>query len=370
MRIGLLTVSLNDLGKKDYYNAQEIGLAKALNQYFDEVKIYKLVSYDRLKKIEEIKNYDHLTIQYIPSRGIGANGRIDLKCLDTTIDALLFFSDTQLAVPKVYKWTKKNHMEFIPYIGVTESYSRSKLKRCIINTLFERNIAVYKKCKCLAKTPAVASDLKGFGIKETIVAPVGLDVEMLKKNHKTYDIKDIKMKYGYQEDDKILLFIGRMVDEKQPGRMIKIFSRLIKKDSSYKLLMVGNGHLKNDIIRLIRDSGLADRIRLIESIPNRDIWELYRIADTFINLSQVEIFGMAILEAMYYECRVIAWKAPGPDLIIEDGISGWLVEKDDDVIEKIFDDRELGVSANRRIVSGFTWDSTARIIKKLIEDGT
>lgn len=368
MRIGLLIVSLKNFGEKNYYNAQEIGLAKALRLYFDEIKVYKLVSYNQSSKTETIENYEYLTIQYIPSIGVGVNGKVNTKYLDTTLDALLFFSDTQLAVPKVYRWTKKYHIKFIPYIGVIESHSKNRLKRLIINVLFKRNVMVYKKCTCLTKTPEVASNLKKIGVKKPMVAPVGLDVDILKRDYKSYDIDSIKRKYGYQVNDRILLFIGRLVDEKQPGRMIKIFSRVVKRNKSYKLLMVGNGHLKKDIIGLIQKTGLTDRIRLIESIPNRDIWELYRIADSFINLSQVEIFGMAILEAMYYECKVIAWRAPGPDFIIEDGISGWLVENDDDVIEKIFDDRKLGLEATKRIVSDFTWDSTAHMIKMLMED--
>lgn len=368
MRIGLLIVSLKNFGEKKYYNAQEIGLAKALRTYFEEVRVYKLVSYDQLSKTETLENYEHLTIQYIPSRGLGVNGKVNPKYLDITLDALLFFSDTQLAVPKVYRWTKKYHVKFIPYIGVIESHSRSRLKRLIINVLFKRNIMVYKKCICLAKTPEVASNLKKIGVKETMTAPVGLDVDILKEDYKNYDINNIKRKYGYQVDDRILLFIGRMVDEKQPGRMIKIFSRIAKKNKSYKLLMVGNGHLKKDIMGLIQKTGLVDKVQLIESIPNRDIWQLYRIADSFINLNQVEIFGMAILEAMYYECKVIAWRAPGPDFIIEDGISGWLIENDDDLIEKILDDRALGSEANKRIVSNFSWDNAARMIKRIMED--
>lgn len=38
---------------------------------------------------------------------------------------------------------------------------------------------------------------------------------------------------------------------------------------------------------------------------------------------------MAILEAMYYGCKVVAWDAPGPNLIIENGKSGWLVRDAD-----------------------------------------
>ena len=44
MRVGLLITSIGSFGKKGFYNAQEIGLAKALDSLVDEVKVYRLVS--------------------------------------------------------------------------------------------------------------------------------------------------------------------------------------------------------------------------------------------------------------------------------------------------------------------------------------
>ena len=54
MKIGLLITSIGSFGKKGYYNAQEIGLAKALDSLVDEVRVYKLVSADMDKGIETI----------------------------------------------------------------------------------------------------------------------------------------------------------------------------------------------------------------------------------------------------------------------------------------------------------------------------
>ncbi len=119
--------------------------------------------------------------------------------------------------------------------------------------------------------------------------------------------------------------IGRMIDEKQPVRMIDILAKIREKDTSYKLLMVGTGELKTAVEDRIEKFNLQDIVQVVERIPNSDIWELYRLAGAFVNLNQQEIFGMAILEAMYYGCKVVAWKAPGPNLIIKktEDLVGW-----------------------------------------------
>lgn len=369
MRIGLLVTSIGNFGHKDFYNRQETGLAKALDALFDEVKIYKLIPIRQKGGIELIDDCIHTSVQLIPAKSFGSNGRIKSNILDKSLDALIYFSDTQFAVPKIYRWAYRNHVKFFPYIGVIESHSRDKWKRWIMDFLSCRNLCIYKKNICLVKTPAVGERLSRLKVKKTIVAPVGLDVSLLKSDYKDYNIKVLKRKYNYQENDKVLLFIGRLVEEKQPERMIKIFIELEKMDRDYRLLMVGTGPLERRIEQLIKISGKTEKIRQLNRIPNADIWELYRIADVFINLNQAEIFGMSILEAMYYECKVVAWKAPGPNLIVEEGLSGYLIENDADAVQKIINYNEkVGLYAHERVMSCFTWMNTATIIKNLVEE--
>ena len=118
----------------------------------------------------------------------------------------------------------------------------------------------------------------------------------------------------------------------------------------------------------IEKLNLQDVVQIVERIPNSDIWELYRLADAFVNLNQQEIFGMAILEAMYYGCKVVAWKAPGPNLIIENGRSGWLTESNEEVIERILDTTDVGEVAHRSVLSEFTWESSAKKMIAVIGD--
>ena len=131
--------------------------------------------------------------------------------------------------------------------------------------------------------------------------------------------------------------------------------------------MVGTGELKSAVVKKIKELDLAEYVQVIDCIPNSDIWELYRIADSFINLNQQEIFGMAILEAMYYGCKVVAWKAPGPNLIIENNVSGYLVESNEEVIKEIGNKDVPAEKAHERVVNNFTWKNTAEKIKNVLK---
>ncbi len=367
MRIGLLITSIGNFGEKGFYNAQEIGLAKELDNLFDEVIVYKAVPLFEKESKHLIDDCTHSMLYQIPVKSNGINGVWDCSIMDTTLDALIYFSDTQLAVPKVYKWCCKNLVQMYPYIGVIESHSTNIIKKLFINALFQRNIAVYKKCTCFVKTPTVADRLGALGIVKTILIPVGLDTSLLHTNYESVPIESIKEKYGYSDIDKVLLFIGRMTEEKQPIRMIDILSDIRKIDSRYKLLMVGTGKLKFDVEEKIKELNLSKYVQLIERIPNNKIWELYRMADAYINLNQQEIFGMAILEAMYYGCKVVAWEAPGPNLIIETGRSGWLAKGNNDVIKYVLNTTDMSELEHNRIIANFTWKSCAKTIFSVIE---
>lgn len=368
MKIGLLITSIGNFGQKGFYNAQEIGLAKALDAFAEEVKVYKLVPMDMRNHIEAIAGCRNSTVQYIPAKSIGTNGIPDMRMVDSSLNVIIYFSDTQLAVPFVYKWAEKNKICFLPYIGVIESHSTNRAKKAVMDFLFKRNVKVYRKCKCLAKSPTISLKLKRLGVQQITIAPVGLDVSLLQNEYEKYNPIELKKKYGYQQKDKVLLFIGRLTEEKQPVRMIQIYEDIVKIDAEYKLLMVGSGELKDTIIRLINEKKLSSKIQLIDRIPNRDIWELYRFGDTLVNLNQQEIFGMAILEAMYYGCKVVTWKAPGPDFIIEDGIDGFLVDNDDAAVKLILNGKIDSKAAHERIMNHFMWDVTANKIIRWVRE--
>ena len=370
MRIGILVLSIGSFGTAGFYNLQEIGLAKALDSLGNETVVYKLIPASEERRKQPIAGTRHSMIHFLPSKQIGTNGVPNLKLLDRDLDLLICFSDTQYAVPAVFRWTQKNGIPMFPYIGVLESHSTKPWIKRLINLLFQRNLAVYRKCRCLVKTPTVGQQLARKGVADISVIPVGLDLSLLKTDSHQYNIQTLKRKYGYSGEDKVLLFVGRFIEEKQPVRMIEILFEIRKHDPSCKLLMVGTGELREAVEKKREELNLSEHVQIMERIPNRDIWELYRLADAFVNLNQQEIFGMAILEAMYYGCKVVAWEAPGPSYIIENGISGWLVRSNAEAAEKILDTTDLSEASGSRILTSFTWQSSAEKILSISGEKT
>lgn len=179
-------------------------------------------------------------------------------------------------MPKVYHGAKKRCSVCPIYWRCGESQYQ-QIKADYYQFTFQEEPCGLSEVFLLRENTHSSEVADGDGVKNTIVTPVGLDLDLLYVDYKVTSVVDLKEKYGYCEADKVLLFIGRMIDEKQPVRMIDILSELRKKDASYKLLMVGTGELKNAVEARIEKLDLEDAVQLVERIPNSDIWELYRI---------------------------------------------------------------------------------------------
>lgn len=368
MKILIIVTMTNNFGTKGFYNSQEIGMAEAFVEKGYYVDVYKAVRDGEEITRENI--FDHCWITYIPCKHLGANGLLSLNYLKPEYDAVIQFADTQLTVPRIYKWCLKNKIKYIPYIGITRSQSINKVIRKIINLMYKRNLSVFKKSYCVVKNGDAYHSLKKDGIKNVTIAPVGVNLKMLHKNYLIDSGDDLRYKWGYSVDDKIILFVGRLEEDKRPIDLLRIIRQLYSENKNYRLILVGKGYYSDAVEKFIKENCLQSCVNWIKQIENKDIWELYRICTFFINLNKTEIFGMVLLEAMYYECNVVALNAPGPAQMLIDGKNGYLVNSDNELMDRIRGEKDesLGKRAHERVVCEFTWKQTitkfVRIITK------
>lgn len=365
MKIAIIELHINKNFNNTFYNDQEIGLAKALTLNENIVDVYKFIHINNQKIVKEINN--KIVVYYIPSKRIGSNSLVKLKELKTDYDIVICFSDIQISVPIIYNWSIKNNIIFVPYVGTISSNSKSVLVR-IFNSLYSKIIInIYKKCKTVAKTNYVKNLLNDKGVNNVEVLPVGLDFDLLNCDYNNNSIQDLRNKYGFDNKDNIILFVGKLEPYKSPLGIVDIFNEIYLKNNDSKLLIVGDGSLKDNLITLLKNKNLYEKVTIIPKINNKDIWELYRISNKFVSLNKDEIFGMSIMEAMYYELPVYSLNAPGPNEIIEDKESGYLFNDIEDMKNNIVYDcnKMIGINAHKRIEDKFNWKNFVNYIEKL-----
>ncbi|MBT4764666.1 glycosyltransferase [bacterium] len=130
-------------------------------------------------------------------------------------------------------------------------------------------------------------------------------------------------KYWRNKFEYHILSVGRLAFQKDHETLIKAFSFSLEYIDA-ELVIVGQGELKKDLLDLIRELNLGDRVRLVGFQINPSCW--YKFSDLFVLSSRWEGFGNVIVEALEYGVPVLSTDCPsGPSEILENGRYGSLV---------------------------------------------
>ncbi|MHA1270841.1 MAG: glycosyltransferase family 4 protein [Candidatus Helarchaeota archaeon] len=148
----------------------------------------------------------------------------------------------------------------------------------------------------------------------------------------------------------IILSVGALKIRKGHDILIKAFNLVKKKIKDAKLLIIGEGSLKNYLIQLVNNYNLND-VFFLGSITDRDLVKYYNICDIFVLTPRYynynfEGFGLVYLEAGACKKPVIGTKSGGVSEVIKHGITGYLAEENDYIqiakyITKLLNDKDL-----------------------------
>lgn len=324
MRIVILRPNTSDFGKIGTYNVQEVGLAKAFANSGHDVSV--LFTHRKVNKITKDETYDF--VYYLPHLTIGLHGLFRMSDIRKfNPELLIMFADNQLWAKNVINWCKKNGVRCVNYFGGVLSNNPGWLHQTYTKLILMRNKNTYSNSINIAKTQGVKDEMERNGIICDKVISIGLDDDLLHEN-KAIDYQ-MRGKLSYEKNDKIILFVGRLVDYKRPFFACELLKKLREVDKSYKLLIIGKGQLEKELMNFIHEHNLEDSINFIGRVNYDEIYKYMIISDCLINLSDIEIFGMSIIEGMYYGLSVVAHTAPGPNDVIKSGDNGYLINSYD-----------------------------------------
>ena len=207
----------------------------------------------------------------------------------------------------------------------------------------------------------------------------GVDTEFF-KNTKTLDEKElIRDKFKIDKKDFVITFVGRIVKDKGINELIEAFINLSKKYNNLKLLLVGDyeehlNPIKNE------NKILIDSLDSIITVGfQNDIRDFLSITDLFVLPSYREGLPNSLIEAGSFGIPLLATNINGCNEIIDDGITGILVEKKSvknlqEAIDKLLEDKVLYSSiklkVRDRIIEKYEqryfWNELKNEIKKSI----
>lgn len=153
--------------------------------------------------------------------------------------------------------------------------------------------------------------------------------------HNPIDIRKIELLSNEKKIENNIFTIcvcGRLVKQKRVDRTINLAQNLKCLNYDFKIQIVGNGELYEELKKLIADKALQEYFEFVGYQGNP--YPYIKSADILLSVSDCEGFGLVICEAMALSTVVISTKTAGPSEIIEDDINGILCDFTDESILK------------------------------------
>ncbi|CAH1221608.1 Spore coat protein SA [Paenibacillus plantiphilus] len=174
----------------------------------------------------------------------------------------------------------------------------------------------------------------------------------------------------------VILFMGRLIGKKGVHHLLQLMPELIKRHPSALLVVVGGAFYgstrQTAYVRRLHRLGrrMSGHVQFVPYVPYSEVPDWFLGADVAVVPSgSREAFGLVNVEAMSCGLPVVATRAGGMKEIIEDGVTGFLVNPEAVEAEtrerllQLLQDEQLRLSMGRRsrerVEQQFTWHHTA-----------
>ncbi len=237
--------------------------------------------------------------------------------------------------------------------------------------MYQNTVGAYtvsKSDKIITTTDTYGATSRTVWQEDSRVIPNAVDADTFNPNNSG---KRIRKKLEIDDDEKMVLYVGRVVPHKGIQYLIRSAKHM---DDDVKYVVVGTGDYKEYLKQLVRINDLEDRVIFAGRVPMKELPEYYAAADVFVlpSISRLEAFGIVALEALASGVPVVVSDIPGVRDVIVEGRHGLLAEpmKPTDIagkIRTILENPEMAGNMGRlgrKIVEEkYTWDIVAEQIE-------
>lgn len=195
------------------------------------------------------------------------------------------------------------HDDVQRYINDTEWLLTYESSEVIVNSN-------YMKCEL--------QRLFGLPFEKINVIPNGINLTNFNGIDKDYDFR---RKYA-MDNEKIILYIGRLVYEKGVQNLIAAMPKIINGYNDTKLIIGGKGGMYDELREQAKALGIENKVYFTGYLTSKEVQKMYKCADIAVFPSTYEPFGIVALEAMLAGVPTVVSDIGGLDEIVDHGVNG------------------------------------------------
>ncbi len=234
---------------------------------------------------------------------------------------------------------------------------------------FDSLIGVSTKARNYFKQPGMLPQMP------SVIIPNAIDKEKFQKQHISEEQKKaLRQSYGIKDDEIMMLFVGRIGEEKRVFELLQVCQNVIKKNSRIKMIFVGNGPAFEEIKTKAQEQISEKTVIFPGFIEWTKVSEYYESADIFVTASLSEMHSMTILEAQLSGLPIVVRRDESYlDSVFNDE-NGYLTDSEEEMEKRILelaDDREKRLAFGKRsleITKRFTIETHIKKTLKVYEE--
>ncbi len=199
--------------------------------------------------------------------------------------------------------------------------------------------------KIFVPSPDMKKLLGSYDLEPPIeVLPTGINLDTY--DSKSNEIRSLREQFGIREEEKILLYVGRVGSEKNVGFLLDAFKRISREYSPVHFVIVGGGRGLGKVLSRVSKMNSSRTIHFTGYVEDDEILaRYYQEADVFLFASLTETQGLVIAEALAAGTPVVAVDAPGVRDVLNQGKGGYLVPEEinpfSEKVLSLLEDEEL-----------------------------
>jgi phosphatidyl-myo-inositol dimannoside synthase len=225
---------------------------------------------------------------------------------------------------------------------------------------------------------AISRSLSKAAAQRMVKIAPGIDVDHFSPQDSTQLRKELKL-----ENKRVIVSVGRLVHRKGQDHLIQAMPEILKSVPDAHLLMVGQGPYLSHLKKLVENLDLIDQVSFIGRIQYAQLPQYICAGDIFAMPSRSRFFGLEVeglgivyLEASACGLPVIAGSSGGaPDAVV-DGVTGIVVNGENDqeiaaaaikLLQDLARSKSMGLAGREWIIENWRWEIWSERFNKLLQ---
>lgn len=204
----------------------------------------------------------------------------------------------------------------------------------------------------VAPTQKVENTLQGYGMQTPIsVVPSGISLQQHFQRLPSRERCRRRRELGIEDEDLVLINLGRLGGEKNLGELLELFAEARKKNDGLKFLIVGDGPARSDLEKQAKELGIGEYVIFTGMVPPDQVQNYYQLGDVFVSASTSETQGLTYIEAAANGLPLLCRQDDCLADVLEEGENGYeytSAEEFLNAIDTMMDDEVWRSSAAKR----------------------